>query len=557
MSDKFDNLEITPDSPRTPKKKGHGRQIVGGILVLLVAYFGVKYVVRKYKKPGQMTVIEAQAMDMTVMKAPAGSVPVATEIVENAPLEESVTYTGSVVAYNEVDVYPRVQGWLQTLSVYPGDQVSAGQVIAQLDTKELSSRLAEAQYMSEAAKLETHIVGFEKGAMSAKTDAAKSAVDEAKAGLAKSQADYDYWQKEIKRQEELLNRGAVSKQEYDMEKSEYEKSKSMVDEANAKVKMTENDLKAMTQSLYSVKHHVAHTETMAKATSAAKNTAGIVKGYTTIRSPLSGYVIQRMISPGVLVSPGMAILKIAQMDKVRLQANVAEADLNSIKVGNKVYVKTMKNEKEIVEASVTLVFPAADPSARTAIVEAVVDNADMKFLPGEYVTMRIVKGESAEALSVPASAITAVNEKGKPAVWVVKNIKQKGKVIYQCPMHPNVKSDKPGIDTDPSCLMKLVPVGDTGGKKAHRVYVKIGITNGERTEILKGLKDGDEVIYAGQDYLNEGDKVFPTTWGIDGPEKLPEPPGMEDMPGMKDEHGDKKHDEQKDDGGSMKNMPGM
>ena len=142
------------------KSPGHGRQIVGGLLVLVVAWFGTRYAVKKYKKPGAMTVIEAQAMDMTVMKAPQGSVPVATEVVKAAPLEESVTYTGSVVAYNEADVYPRVQGWLQTLSVYPGDSVSAGQVIAQLDTKELGSRLAEAQYGSEAAKLETHIAGF-------------------------------------------------------------------------------------------------------------------------------------------------------------------------------------------------------------------------------------------------------------------------------------------------------------------------------------------------------------------------------------------------------------
>lgn len=544
MSGEENKNEIITERARK-KRPGHTRQIVGGVLVLLIAWFGTRYVVRKYKRPGSMTVIEAQAMDMTTMKAPQGSVPVATEVVKAAPLEESVTYTGSVVAYNEVDVYPRVQGWLQTLSVYPGDQVSAGQTIAQLDTKELSSRVAEAEYASEAAKLETHIAQFEKGERSAKADVAQAAVDEAKAGFTKASADYDYWEKEIARQKELLKSGAVSKQEYDMEKAEFEKSKSMLEEAAAKEKMAQKELIAMQQSKDAVKHHVAHTEVMAKMAGAQKNTAGIIKSYAQITSPLTGYVLRRMISPGVLVSPGMAIIKIAQIDKVRLQANVAEADLDGIKIGNPVTVKTLKDSGKTFEAKVTSVFPAADPSARTAIVEAVVENADMKFLPGEFVTMQIAKGEQKETLSVPAAAITTVNEKGKPSVWVIKEVKT-GKVIYQCPMHPNVKSDKPGIDPDPSCRMKLVPVSGTGGRKAHLMFVATGITNGERTEILSGLHDGDEVIYAGNEYLNEGDNVFPTTWGEEGPEKLPEPPAMEEMPGMKHEKKD-----------SSQSMPGM
>lgn len=532
------------------KKPGHGRQVIGGVLVLVMAYFGTRYAVKKYKKPGAMTVIEAQAMDMTVMKAPVGSVPVATEVVEAMPLEESVTYTGSVVAYNEVDVYPRVQGWLQTLSVYPGDSVSAGQALAQLDTKELGSRFAEAQYGSEAAKLETHIAQFEKREMSAKVEVAQAGLEEAKAGFNKAAAEYEYWEKEIARQEALLKTGAVSKQEYDMEEAEYEKSKSMLEEAAAKEKMAQKELVAMTQSKDAVKHHVAHTETVSKQMGAMKNTAGIIKSYAQIRSPLDGVVLRRMLSPGVLVSPGMAILKIAQIDKVRLQANVSEKDLNGIKTGNKVFVKSFKNEKEIIEAAVTSVFPAADPSARTAIVEAVVDNADMKFLPGEFVAMRIVKGESAEALSVPSSAVTMVNEKGNPAVWTVRSVKKGGKTIYQCLMHPEVQSDKPGKCH--KCGMELQPKETSKGKKAHLVYVQTGITNGERTEITSGIKDGDEVIYAGQDYLNENDNVFPTTWGIEGPEKLPEPPAMEGMPGMKNEH-----ENHKEENSDMENMPGM
>lgn len=515
------------------------RQIFGGMAVLVAVYAVMTFVVHKYKKPGQMTVIEAQAMDMTVMKAPVGSVPVAVEEVQEAPLQEAVTYTGSVVPYNEVDVYPRVQGWLEWMPFYPGQKVKQGQLIASLDTRELASKVNEAKFGEIATANEEKTFHVEFQQIENKIEAARSAVEEAQADVNGAKAKMEYWENEFEREKTLFESGAVSKEEYESEKAEHEMAKANLKQSHSKLNMAQQEFKVMNLESVRAHHHVKHLGAMTQKMKAEKNTASIIQSYTKIKSPISGYVIKRMLSPGILVNPGTAIIKIAQMNRVRLQANVAEADLNGIKTGNPVFVKSMKNSGETVEAAVTSVFPAADPSTRTAIVEAVVNNTDLKFFPGEYVVMKITKNAKEDVLSVPSTAITTVNEKGESAVWVVQRVKKGGKVIYQCLMHPEVQSDKPGKCH--KCGMKLEPKETSKGMKAHLIYVKTGITNGERTEIVSGLKEEDDVIYAGHEYLNEGDNVFPTTWGVEGPEKLPEPPGMEDMQGMEEMPGHEGH----------------
>ena len=117
---------------------------VAGALLLVAAIFLARAVVATYKRPGQMGVIESQAMDMSAMKPPVGLVPVVVETVKAAAFQGGVSYTGSVVPWTQQDVTPRVTGLIVDMPVYPGDHVRAGQVVVRLDTRELGSRQTEA-----------------------------------------------------------------------------------------------------------------------------------------------------------------------------------------------------------------------------------------------------------------------------------------------------------------------------------------------------------------------------------------------------------------------------
>lgn len=525
------------------------RQVVVGLLLLMGVYLGSSWAVQKYTQPGHMSVVEAQAMDMTVMKPPVGAVPVAAMAAKRQAIDATVRYTGSAVAFTDQEISPRVTGWITWMPFYPGQRVHRGQLLARLDARELSSRVGErtaARTMAEheqmiaqqearqaqaqalaargtvadarqqwtktraavrqsaselaQAKQERIAAQEERVQADAELTAAQSGLADAEAGLAAARADQEYWRAEIEREARLLKTGAVSAEEYQREKAQAENADARVRQAEAKRQETQaavlgaqskirraeamiagSDAKAgaaearVEQAKADVEsaaartsqmqagvraaqaaaqaavHRIAHSAAGVREAQAMLNTAGVVRDYTEIRSPVDGMVAQRLISPGALVNPGQTILKISQVQPIRLQANVAESDLRGIRVGNRVRVRTMRDPGRVVEARVTSIFPAVDPVARTAVVEAVVPNADGRFLPGEYLSVEISTRAKKSALVVPSSAVVWQTKASSdvlatdqtPAVWVITAGRPQ-QTIYTCTMHPEAKQDKPG-----------------------------------------------------------------------------------------------------------------
>ncbi|MBI3947139.1 MAG: efflux RND transporter periplasmic adaptor subunit [Armatimonadetes bacterium] len=628
---------------RGRRPKWFHRQVAFGLAAMFGTYGATAYVVKKFKRPGQMTVIEAQAMDMSVMKAPVGTAAVVTEKAERGAFDARVTYTGTVVAFNDEDIYPRVTGWIRQMPVYPGDRVKPGQLVTRLDEQELVSKVSEAAFarlsaeqmqaqmaaeeaqaramQAQAAAEEDYARGGvteaenelaaaramikqadrEKASAQSAQRALRSEVEAAQeaeaqadaevsnaqaelasmeADLAAAQANAASWRPRLKRSEVLQQKGAISLEELQRDEAEATAAEAMVSAAQAKVRRARagvsNSEAGVRQAAAMVRAAEAKADQMqedvdaaaarldqaqasteasrarvvqmramvtkagaslqsanagvsaaarkkqsaaasAAQMSAALTTASVVKGYTEIRASAPGVVTQRLVSPGVLVNPGTPILRIAQIDQVRLQANVAEQDVAGIRVGSPVRVTNMKDPGNVVETKVTAVFPAADPSARTVVVEALTPNPGHRFLPGQYISMEIATQRTENAVTVPGSALVEVTpdqtgvfftEKEK-AVWVVRTRKSDpdAKTEYYCTMHPEVVSDKPG--DCPKCLMKLEPRTKSGNLFASQVRVKVGPGDGKRTVILSGLEGGEDVITAGHRYLREGDAVAP------------------------------------------------
>lgn len=559
------------------------------LLFIALLFAGTNYIVRTKRPPGSMTVIEAQAMDMSQTGTPVGSVPVATEKVQAQPFVPTVTYTGSVVAYNDTDIVARVEGWVVEMPVYPGDRVQQGQLLARLDTRERSARLQEAQAGALAARYEREAMIREIEQMRAeleetqrKRDSAQAMVqrahrelesarqelemaraerDEVQAEIASAQANDAYWQAEDARAENLLKAGAISTEERQRAQAEFararaelnqvrirltkaeahvKRAQAMVGSAEAQLAQAEREAQAMqagvkraSSALQSAQAKLQRAIAMQEQAEAAHRAEAIVTSYTQITAPVSGVITERLVSPGTLVRPGTVLFKLRTIDRLRLQANVAEADMTGIREGNPVTVTIANNPNLQLKARVTSIFYAADPQTRTVTVEAVVNNHHGRLMPGQYVVMEIAKGTPRRAITVPLSAIRR-DVDGKPFVWLVVAGGQQGKTTYTCVMHPEVQSDKPG--KCPKCGMDLVPKQRGGKQVAHRVYVTLGDSNGRRVEVRTGLREGDEVITQGNEYLKEGDSVTPVEWSVSGPKELPQPSGeMPAMPGM--EHG--------------------
>lgn len=508
-----------------------------GIATIVAALIITTVVVMNFRKPGSMTVLESQAMDASQMLPPKGAVPVELVRVERKSIEGAVTYTGTIQAYDDEDIYPRVTGRIVKMPVYPGDRVRAGQLLVQLDPSdrsEFKDRVEEAKqdYKSEMHNASAEEEGYE--GKKFELEATVEAEEAAKKSLASAKSQLEYWIPEIKREQALLASDVVSKEEYDSELAKYQSAQATVQEAEARVRQAGKTKLAAQAAYREAKHHIGHRFAMADKAKAALDSAQIYDSYTRIFAHEDGVVTKRLISPGVVVSPGMMILKVAHIRKVRAQAQVAESDADKIRVGTPVNIKASENSSDEFKTEVSSVFPAADPASRTIVVEALIDNGTFrseaktrsgrerlstsyKFLPGQYVVMRIVTG-STDGLVIPSNAI--VWREGQAQVW--KTISGGGSnkaKKYQCLMHPEVISDKPG--KCPKCGMDL-ELMDVGGEKVSQLIdVKLGISNQDFTQVTDGLADGDEVISSGYAGLKPGMPIVGTKWSKAGPKQLP------------------------------------
>lgn len=374
-------------------------------------------------------------------------------------------------------------------------------------------------------------------AAQAGVEQAQQTVVQAQAEVDSAAADATYWDAEIAREKTLYGKGAISREELDREtaqaaaaaarlkqaqaglkaaeagvtRAERERDQAQarvaaaaagVRTAEAKVAQARAELGAaharVTQAQAGVGTAVADAGAAAAGVKAAASKVGVagaqltqaraaqteasvVRGYTVIRAANSGVVTARLVSPGVLVQPGTAILRIAKIDFVRLQAALSDADLGRVRTGAPVLAWSSDAPEIPFSGEVTSVFPVRDAMARTGIVEARIPNPGGRLVPGQTVRLEVSLGEEAPLLSVPTAALSV--REGQTSVWVAAQ--ENGRLV------------------------------------ARRVPVKTGGQAGDRTEIVSGLKPDSEVIVLGWDNLRDGDAVKPL--GDDEPAPQPTP----------------------------------
>jgi len=541
------------------------------LLVVAIVLAGTMWAVQHFHQPGSLDVVRAQSMDMSQMRPPAGAAPVALATVRSGSLDNTITYTGSVRAFNEQDIAPRIAGTIVSLTAYPGDRVRSGQLLAQLDSAEVSARVdesvervREARIGEQVAHLTHHLhhgaallqsqsqlASAQQSVTDAQLQAQASdaAITQAQADVRSAQANANYWKVEVDREKQLVDAGAVSRQDYQNEQAQAQSAFAAVSGAQSKLQQA----KAMARSSHT-KIGLAHRQVdaaragvqMAEAditiaegqasqagaeTSVAQATAreaSVVAGYTRIVSPADGVVIERPIAPGTLVQPGAVILKIAEIDRVRVQANVAVSDVGGIQPGTPVTI-VPNDGGQSIKSTVSAVFPAADVETRTAVVEAVVPNPGHRLLPGAFVSMHIAKRAISSQLSVPSSSIVMTG--GQSYVWVAQGGASTESVVYECTkchMHYTAeKAAKLGY-IDPMDGGKLVPIdkvaaGPSRQLTAHQVAVHTGASDGTWTTIeSRAITAGATVVAQGIAGLTEGTRLVETAWGVDGPKQLPQ-----------------------------------
>lgn len=185
---------------------------------------------------------------------------------------------------------------------------------------------------------------------------------------------------------------------------------------------------------------------------------------TFLLSPISGIVTARNYDEGDVYSGQMPLLTVMQINPVKLKINISETYYSKVRVGMPVDVKIDVFEGESFSGKVSLIYPTIDERTRTFTVEIKLANNNSKVRPGMFARTTINFG-SLNNVVVPDRAV----------------IKQSGSAMRYVYVYNN------GI-------VNYVPV-------------ELGQRLGDEYEILSGLKDGDQVVVAGQTRLTDGAKV--------------------------------------------------
>jgi Cu(I)/Ag(I) efflux system membrane fusion protein len=203
---------------------------------------------------------------------------------------------------------------------------------------------------------------------------------------------------------------------------------------------------------------------------------GIARRTVTLRSPVSGTVIERSVSQGQRIMPGEAIYRIADLSRVWIEGEVFERDLSAARPGQRVEVELPALPGSRRAGRIGYVYPTLDPATRTARIRVELANPGLGLKPGMLATIRFTE-ETAPALSVPRAAVLVTGER---ALAFVKR---------------------------PDGAFEPRPV-------------TLGRATDDRLEILRGLEPGDSVV-ASATFLVDAESNLGTNLG-----------GMGDMPGM-------------------------
>lgn len=329
---------------------------------------------------------------------------------------------GRVEAFEETPILSKISGYVETVLVDIGDEVAQGQLLIRIRAPEYQDQLDHKRALLGQAEAQVRQAEASHFVAQAAAKSAQAMVVQAEASIGRSEAEHARWKSEYQRILDLVNKGSVTPKLADETASQYqaaeaarqealaaiESAKARQHEAEAQAKNAAADIDAAKAKLLTARADIQQAETMLT--------------YTELLSPFAGYVTNRRVDAGHYVQPAGAnnarpLMSIANMTKVRVFVNVPEheatwvdAGFEDPEAGDLVSIHSPSLPSGKIESRVTRTSFKLDPQTRSLTVEIVLDNQDLKFLPGTFVTAKLLLEERKDVLTLPTGAIVKTDE---------------------------------------------------------------------------------------------------------------------------------------------------
>jgi HlyD family secretion protein len=353
--------------------------------------------------------------------------------VEKGDLAKSVVATGKVEPITKVEIKSKASGIVKKLYVDAGDRVKTGQLLAELDKEEIEARVAQAKAQMEASQA---------SAKGTEADLERAKVDAEGVDVPMLKRAYD-------RAQGMAKEGVVSA--------------SALDDAQRNYELALNKQNVAKAQLLVLKAKIGQAQAQVMQDHANLQQLEEQLGYTTITSPIDGIILSRDVEVGdavssILVLGSSATLIMTQGDtsEVYVKGKVDESDIGKVYMSQPARIKVESFKDKTFNGKVTKISPMGveKDNVTTFEVRVSINNPGGELKAAMTANAEIILEEHKNVLQIPEGAI--LYDKDKKA---------------------------------------SVEVPDEKGKEGKRkLAVNIGISNGAKTEVLGGLKEGDQVV---------------------------------------------------------------
>ena len=271
---------------------------------------------------------------------------------------------------------------------------------------------------------------------------------------------------------DFVKRGAfIAVLEKDTITARVAQAKAAVDMAEANLDVLEKDY-ARIEYLYKekavAKQQLDHINAQLKAAKAQLRQAHealkqleILYKEHKICAPIDGFVSARYIDQGAMSDTKNPIIRISSQEQLKIVTSVTEKDFPHVKKGMKVEIMVDAFPGRVFNETVSIINPTLDPATRTGEIEIHITNKDLTLRSGMFAHIRLYLGER-KGMVILSDALIKLPGTGNYYVYVVEN-------AY-----------------------------------AVQKNIKTGISQGEYTEVVSGLKAGEQVVVKGQNRLRDG-----------------------------------------------------
>ena len=353
--------------------------------------------------------------------------------VERGNLAKSVVATGKIEPITKVEIKSKASGIVKKLYVDYGDKVTKGQVLAELDKEEIQARVDQARAQLEGS--------------SASLNGTRADLERAKVDA--EGPDVPLLKRAYERAQGMAKDGVVSASALDDAEKNYEM-------ALNKQNVSKAQLQVLQAKIGQAQGQVAQDRANLKQLEEEL-------GYTTIESPIDGIVLSRDVEIGdavssilVLGSSSTLVMTLGDTSEVYVKGKVDESDIGKVYLGQPARIKVESFKDKTFTGKVTKISPMGveKDNVTTFEVRVSINNPEGVLKAMMTANAEIILEEHKNVLQIP-----------------------EGSIIYD-------KDKKASVE-----------VPDPKAKEGKRkVAVNIGISNGAKTELLQGLKEGDQVV---------------------------------------------------------------